>query len=70
MQISSITQSAVNGINQAQKMASEAANNIAHSTNITESIVQLEQAKTVNAANAQVLKTSNEMLGTLIDITV
>ncbi len=68
MQISSMTQSAVNGINQAQNMASEAANNIAHSTNITESIIQLEQSKMSHEADSKVLKTSNEMIGTLIDI--
>jgi hypothetical protein len=70
MQINSMAQSAVNGINTAQEMATQATSNIAQSSDLAGSIIQLKEAENMHAVNAEVLKKSNEMIGTIIDMVV
>lgn len=89
MEVQSAFSAGVQGLQNAQQQASEAASNIATATsprndvegvealasnsndviNVNQEIVELKVAEHQASASAQVIKSADETLGTLIDVT-
>ncbi len=74
--INSISNNALQGYNQASQAMQKNASDIARSgtdagkdVNLTNSVVELKQNQQVAEANLKVLKSENELLGSIIDIT-
>jgi len=62
---------AISGINMASKMAEQASANIANmpvnDTDVAQNIIQMDMAKNQVSANAAVIKSVDETLGSLIN---
>ena len=66
---SNATSNAIEGLKKAQNTLDKAAQNIAGGSQDPQDIVSLSQAATSFKANAAVIKTSDEMTKSLLDIT-
>lgn len=73
----SISGAGMEGINRGYQLFSQAATRIANveasanpTSDITKSVVELQQAKVQTQASAKVLDSENQVIGSLLDITV
>lgn len=73
----SISGAGLEGINRGYHMMAQAANRIAKvstsetpAADITQSVVELQRAEVQTQASAKVLKSENQVIGSLLDITV
>lgn len=73
----SISGAGMEGINRGLQMMNQAATRIAKvatsdtpTSDITKSVVELQQAKVQSQASAKVLETDKQVIGSLLDITV
>ena len=65
--------SSIQGINNAQALATKAAVSIANpnsSESLVENLIQLKQAEISTEANAKVIQSENDRIGTILDISV
>lgn len=67
---SSAVNTAVEGLKKAQAQVEESAQNIAEGAVSAEDVVSLSMAATSFKANAAVIRTENETMQTLLDVTV